>query len=145
MTLLFLVLFIGLLAAGMPIFLVLGTCAGVLYYVSGQPLIGLAQGVINDLNSTTLMALPLFVMASAVATLEPQMAANSVHETTVTRPSEPRMPPSHTVAKSTSALATPPERMNALAMTNSGSAISVVEFRSLITPWARPMSGWPET
>jgi len=65
MTLLFLVLFFGLLAAGMPIFLVLGTCAGVLYYVSGQPLIGLAQGVINDLNSTTLMALPLFVMASA--------------------------------------------------------------------------------
>jgi C4-dicarboxylate transporter, DctM subunit len=65
MTLLFLVLFFGLLAAGMPIFLVLGTCSGVLYYVSGQPLIGLAQGVINDLNSTTLMALPLFVMASA--------------------------------------------------------------------------------
>ena len=65
MTLLFLIMFFGLLAAGMPIFLVLGTCAGVLYYVSGQPLIGLAQGVINDLNSTTLMALPLFVMASA--------------------------------------------------------------------------------
>jgi C4-dicarboxylate transporter DctM subunit len=65
MTFLFLALFFGLLAAGMPIFLVLGTCAGVLYYVSGQPLIGLAQGVINDLNSTTLMALPLFVMASA--------------------------------------------------------------------------------
>ena len=65
MTLLFLVLFFGLLAAGMPIFLLLGTCAGVLYYVSGQPLIGLAQGVINDLNSTTLMALPLLVMASA--------------------------------------------------------------------------------
>ncbi|MFA5913202.1 MAG: TRAP transporter large permease [Burkholderiales bacterium] len=65
MTFLFLALFFGLLAAGMPIFLVLGTCAGVLYYVTGQPLIGLAQGVINDLNSTTLMALPLFVMASA--------------------------------------------------------------------------------
>ncbi len=65
MTWLFLALFFGLLAAGMPIFLVLGTCAGVLYYVSDQPLVGLAQGVINDLNSTTLMALPLFVMASA--------------------------------------------------------------------------------
>ena len=65
MTLLFLLLFFGLLAAGMPIFLVLGTCAGVLYFASGQPLVGLAQLVINDLNSTTLMALPLFVMASA--------------------------------------------------------------------------------
>lgn len=65
MTILFLLLFFGLLAAGMPIFLVLGTCAGVLYYTSDQPLIGLAQVVINDLNSTTLMALPLFVMASA--------------------------------------------------------------------------------
>src|SRR6202167_2239786 len=65
MTLLFLLLFFGLLAAGTPIFLVLGTCAGVLYFASGQPLVGLAQLVINDLNSTTLMALPLFVMASA--------------------------------------------------------------------------------
>ena len=65
MTYLFLALFFGLLAAGMPIFLVLGACAGVLYIASDQPLIGLAQVVINDLNSTTLMALPLFVMASA--------------------------------------------------------------------------------
>jgi C4-dicarboxylate transporter DctM subunit len=62
---LFLLLFFGLLAAGMPIFLVLGLCAGILFMVSGQPLIGLAQVVINDLNSTTLMALPLFVMAAA--------------------------------------------------------------------------------
>ena len=61
---LFLLLFFGLLAAGMPIFLVLGLCAGILFMVSGQPLIGLAQVVINDLNSTTLMALPLFVMAA---------------------------------------------------------------------------------
>lgn len=63
--LLLLVLFFGLLAAGMPIFLVLGTCAGVLYFTSGQPLIGAAQLVIDQLNSTTLMALPLFVMAAA--------------------------------------------------------------------------------
>jgi C4-dicarboxylate transporter DctM subunit len=49
----------------MPIFLVLGFCAGILYIVSGQPLIGAAQMVINKLNSTTLMALPLFVMAAA--------------------------------------------------------------------------------
>ncbi|MDA8247698.1 MAG: TRAP transporter large permease subunit [Rhodospirillales bacterium] len=61
---LFLLLFFGLLAAGMPIFLVLGSCAAVLYFVSGQPLIGLAQIVIDQLDSTTLMALPLFVMAA---------------------------------------------------------------------------------
>ena len=64
-TVLFLLLFFGLLAAGTPIFLVLGVCAATLYYVSGQPLIGVAQIVIDQLNSTTLMALPLFVMAAA--------------------------------------------------------------------------------
>src|ERR671928_1604816 len=62
---LLLALFFGLLAAGMPIFLVLGICAAVLYFASGVPLVGAAQLVINDLNSTTLMALPLFVMAAA--------------------------------------------------------------------------------
>ncbi len=62
---LFLLLFFGLLAAGMPIFLVLGACAAVLYFVSGEPLIGVAQVIIDHLNSSTLMALPLFVMAAA--------------------------------------------------------------------------------
>ncbi len=61
----FLLLFFGLLAAGMPIFLVLGACAAILYYASGQPLVGLAQNMIDQLNSTTLMSLPLFVMAAA--------------------------------------------------------------------------------
>jgi C4-dicarboxylate transporter DctM subunit len=61
----FLALFFGLLAAGMPIFLVLGMCASVLYWVSGEPLIGVAQVMIDHLNSSTLMALPLFVMAAA--------------------------------------------------------------------------------
>ena len=61
----FLLLFFGLLAAGMPIFLVLGTCAAILYFVSGQPVIGVAQNMIDQINSTTLMALPLFVMAAA--------------------------------------------------------------------------------
>lgn len=61
----FLVLFFGLLAAGTPIFLVLGMCAAVLYFVSGEPLIGVAQVIIDHLNSSTLMALPLFVMAAA--------------------------------------------------------------------------------
>jgi C4-dicarboxylate transporter, DctM subunit len=64
-TLLFLVMFFGLLAAGMPIFLVLGACAAVLYGVSGQPMIGVAQVIIDHLNSSTLMSLPLFVMAAA--------------------------------------------------------------------------------
>src|SRR5271166_6421450 len=61
----FLVMFFGLLAAGMPIFLVLGTCAAILFFVSGQPLVGVAQNMIDQLNSTTLMSLPLFVMAAA--------------------------------------------------------------------------------
>jgi len=60
----FLLLFFGLLAAGMPIFLVLGACAAVLYWVSGQPLIGVAQVIVDHLNSPTLMSLPLFVMAA---------------------------------------------------------------------------------
>ncbi len=64
-TALFLLLFFGLLAAGMPVFLVLGLCAAVLFMVSGEPMIGLAQVMINELNSPTLMALPLFVMAAA--------------------------------------------------------------------------------
>ena len=61
----FLLMFFGLLSAGMPIFLVLGTCAAVLFFISGQPLIGAAQLVIDDLNSPTLVALPLFVMAAS--------------------------------------------------------------------------------
>lgn len=63
--LLFFLMFFGLLAAGMPIFLVLGVCASILFFVSDQPLIGVAQKIIDELNSATLMALPLFVMAAA--------------------------------------------------------------------------------
>ena len=61
---LFLLLFFGLLAIGMPIFLVLGMCAAVLYIASGEPLVGVTQVVIDHLNSPTLMSLPLFVMAA---------------------------------------------------------------------------------
>ncbi len=61
----FLALFVGLLAAGMPVFLVLGLCAAAMFASSGQPLVGVAQLVIDDLNSPNLMALPLFVMAAA--------------------------------------------------------------------------------
>src|ERR1700749_248435 len=60
----FVSLFVGLLAAGMPVFLVLGLCAGAMFALSGQPLVGLAQLGVNELNSPTLMALPLFVMAA---------------------------------------------------------------------------------
>lgn len=60
----FLTLFTGLLASGMPVFLVLGLCAGAMFWASGQPLVGAAQLIINELNSPTLMALPLFVMAA---------------------------------------------------------------------------------
>src|SRR4051794_34876185 len=61
----FLALFVALLALGMPVFLVLGLCAGAMFAASGQPLVGAAQLVINELNSPNLMALPLFVMAAA--------------------------------------------------------------------------------
>src|SRR5215468_12794941 len=61
----FLALFAALLTTGMPVFLVLGLCAGAMYAASGQPLVGAAQLVINDLNAPNLMALPLFVMAAA--------------------------------------------------------------------------------
>src|ERR1700749_2149684 len=63
-TILFLGMFFGLLAAGMPIFLGRGPCPAVLYAVSGQPMIGVAQVIIDHLNSPTLMSLPLFVMAA---------------------------------------------------------------------------------
>ncbi|HEX3953859.1 MAG TPA: TRAP transporter large permease, partial [Stellaceae bacterium] len=62
---LFLVFFFGLLACGMPIFLVLGISATALFWWSGQPLIGVASKIIDELNSSTLTALPLFVMAAA--------------------------------------------------------------------------------
>ena len=60
----FLSLFAALLACRMPVFLVLGLCAGAMYVLSGQPLVGVAQLIVNELNSPTLMALPLFVMAA---------------------------------------------------------------------------------
>jgi len=61
----FLALFAALLATGMPVFLVLGLCAGTMSVASGQPLVGVAQLIINELNAPPLMALPLFVMAAS--------------------------------------------------------------------------------
>jgi C4-dicarboxylate transporter DctM subunit len=62
---LFLIAFFGLLSCGMPIFLVLGVISAALFIISGEPLIGVAQVIIDHLNSSTLMSLPLFVMAAA--------------------------------------------------------------------------------
>ncbi len=83
-------------------------------------------------------------IASAVATDEPEIAANSAHDTTATRPSEPFTPPSHAVDRSTSACATPPRRMNAAAITNNGSDISVVELSWSIMFCASPIIGWSD-
>ena len=64
-TAVFLAAFFGLLAAGMPIFLVLGISAAGLFAATGQPLVSIAQKIVDELNSSTLTALPLFVMAAA--------------------------------------------------------------------------------
>src|SRR5690606_38777208 len=60
----FLDIFFVLLALGMPIYLVLGTTAGSLFLISGQPLMGVAQKILDELNSTLLLAVPFFVMAA---------------------------------------------------------------------------------
>jgi C4-dicarboxylate transporter DctM subunit len=57
-------LFAFLLGSGTPIFVVLGACAALMFYLSGQPLIGAVQIVSDQLQSQTLMALPLFMMTA---------------------------------------------------------------------------------
>ncbi|MEP5453730.1 TRAP transporter large permease [Roseibium sp.] len=54
----------GALAAGMPIFLVLGATSLLLFWIEGEPLIGVAQVVVNRLNSAALIAVPFFVIAA---------------------------------------------------------------------------------
>jgi C4-dicarboxylate transporter DctM subunit len=61
----FLTLFAALLVAGMPVFVILGLCAAAMFAASGEPLVGAAQLVINELNAPNLMALPLFVMTAS--------------------------------------------------------------------------------
>jgi C4-dicarboxylate transporter DctM subunit len=56
--------FLLLLAAGLPIFVVLGVSAGVLTAAEGRPLIGIAQKILDELNSPTLVSVPFFVMAA---------------------------------------------------------------------------------
>lgn len=58
-------IFFVLLAMGMPIYLVLGASAGILFAASGQPLIGVAQKILDELNNTLLLAVPFFVMAAS--------------------------------------------------------------------------------
>ena len=57
-------LLFSLLAAGMPIFLVLGLLSLMLFWAEETPLIGLAQIYVDHLNSITLIAIPFFVMAA---------------------------------------------------------------------------------
>lgn len=59
-------LFFFLLLLGAPIFLVLGSVAGFSFAMDGRPLIGLAQKLIDEMNSPTLVAVPLFVIAARV-------------------------------------------------------------------------------
>lgn len=65
MTKIFAVIFFVLLGMGLPIWLVLGVSAGTMFAVEGKPLVGIAQKMLDELNSTTLLAVPFFVMAAS--------------------------------------------------------------------------------
>lgn len=65
MTKIFAAVFFVLLGMGLPIWLVLGVSAGTMFAVEGQPLVGIAQKMLDELNSTTLLAVPFFVMAAS--------------------------------------------------------------------------------
>jgi len=54
----------GLLALGMPIFLVLGVISAILFAVEGVPMVGMPQFIVDHLNSITFLAIPFFVMAA---------------------------------------------------------------------------------
>lgn len=57
-------LFLGLLVIGLPVYLALGVTSLVLFLIEGEPAIGLASQMLNDINSATLLAVPFFVMAA---------------------------------------------------------------------------------
>ncbi len=61
---LMLALFFIMLLAGVPIYLVLGCLAVIGWLADGVPLISLAQQFANEMNSQTLVAVPLFVIAA---------------------------------------------------------------------------------
>ncbi|WP_374448233.1 TRAP transporter large permease [Stella sp.] len=62
--LLALLLFFVFLAMGMPIYVVLGFLATLLYVVDGKLLVGIPQLMADHLNSATLISIPFFVMAA---------------------------------------------------------------------------------
>ena len=56
-------LFVFLLI-GLPIYLALGFLSLILFWYDATPLVALPQLIIDQLNSETLLAVPLFVMAA---------------------------------------------------------------------------------
>jgi len=56
-------LFVVLLVLGVPIFLTMGVTSGIVFAVEGS-LVPLAQKIIDELNSATLLAVPYFVIAA---------------------------------------------------------------------------------
>lgn len=58
-------IFFVLLAIGMPLYLVLGSTAVIMYGLNGDPLVAVFQKMLDGLNSETLLAVPFFVMAAA--------------------------------------------------------------------------------
>lgn len=57
-------LFGGLLLLGVPIWLVMGTTSFIAFLGEGQPLLPMAQKIVDEFNSTTLLAVPYFVAAA---------------------------------------------------------------------------------
>jgi len=52
------------LALGIPIYVVLGLLAAVMFYIEGTPLIALGQIYVDHLNSITLLAIPFFIISA---------------------------------------------------------------------------------
>jgi C4-dicarboxylate transporter DctM subunit len=63
MTSVFFVLFLGLLTLGIPIYLAMGVTGAAMFGFEGN-LLSFAQKIIDELNSTTLLAVPYFVIAA---------------------------------------------------------------------------------
>ncbi|WP_172327951.1 TRAP transporter large permease [Mangrovicoccus sp. HB161399] len=66
MSLLLIALFAGLLAIGAPVAVCLGLSAGVVIVTQGLPVSVLAQRSVNALDSTPLLAVPLFILAASL-------------------------------------------------------------------------------
>ncbi|UEM19194.1 TRAP transporter large permease subunit [Skermanella mucosa] len=57
-------MFGGMLVLGFPIYLVLGVTAFFLLAMTGTPMVSVAQKIVDELNSQTLLAVPFFVAAA---------------------------------------------------------------------------------